>query len=309
MPTKRIGLIGCGKWGRNILRDLVSLNVETTVCDPVSDARELASRQGAKQTFPSVGDLPNNLDGYIIASPAGQHLGNIEALLSTDRPVYVEKPLTIDVADARKLEAIPGVEERVFVMHKWRFHPGVRKLSDLVSNGELGRVIGLRLQRTNWAETHQDVDCALQLLPHDLSIVLHLLGYLPAVEIVVANPLGGSRIGLWASLFDEYRQRRVTLEANNMLPGNVRSCAVGFEQGVAILSSHHPEEIRFQRFGDEAVQSIPTTTEMPLLLELKAFLEHLQGEMPPMSPISDEIQILECISEIRERLHSTDIDG
>lgn len=304
MSRRKIGLIGCGRWGTNILRDLLALGAEVIVCDPSADARNQAVAGGAAQAVGVLHELMPDLDGYVIASPASRHIESVVELLPRGRPIYVEKPLSSDTAQARSLATRPGALERVFVMHKWRFHPGVRRLEKLVAAQELGAVVGLRLQRTNWAEMHPDVDCALQLLPHDLSIVLHLLGGLPPVEVAIANPLGSSRVGLWASLYDPVRGLRVTLDVNNMIPGNVRSCVVGCEQGVAILTNSDPQQIAIHRFGSSVNETLEVAAEMPLLLELKAFLDHLGGGSPPHSGLVDELLILDHVDAIRRRIYA-----
>ena len=96
-------------------------------------------------------------------------------------PIYCEKPFTTDVDDAEELVA--AAPTSLFVMHKWRYHPGVLALGELARRGDIGRVQGLTTERLQWGEGHGRTDVVWHLAPHDLSIGLELLGGLGAVRL------------------------------------------------------------------------------------------------------------------------------
>ncbi|HUF18171.1 MAG TPA: Gfo/Idh/MocA family oxidoreductase [Thermoanaerobaculia bacterium] len=142
-----IGLVGCGRWGRLILRDLKSLGCRVSVVASSDSSRHNAASGGADAI---VGELPAlpAADGYVVASPTVTHGEVIDQLLGRDVPVFTEKPMTSDLDAARDL-AQRGAG-RLFVMDKWRYHPGVEKLGEIARSGELGRVIGLETLRLGW---------------------------------------------------------------------------------------------------------------------------------------------------------------
>lgn len=295
-----IGMVGCGNWGRFILRDLKEIGIRTSVFARSEASQKNAISYGADHIVDSIEALDKNIDGYIIASNASSHVENILSLLPRRKPIFTEKPLGIPFDEVNELA--PNFKGLVFIMHKWRYHPGVEALAALVKSKELGRVLGLRLQRTNWGRQHDDVDCALHLLPHDLSITLQILGYLPPVDLVIRNPLGDSHFGLFATLMDQNQLVHVTLDVNNIAPGNVRSVAVGFENGVAALTDSYAEGLTVCRYGmPPEVRSI--SQELPLMRQLKFFLEYLNGGPPPLSNIEDELLIQHRIHEIRGKLY------
>src|SRR6185503_19354141 len=115
----------------------------------------------------------------------------IEALLPSGRPIYTEKPLTTDVASAQRI--VDAGAERVFVMQKWRYHPGIERMRQEIAGGAIGDVLGIHIQRWGWGCPHADVNAIWVLMPHDLSIVLHWLGDIPPVR--AAMPLLPSSIG------------------------------------------------------------------------------------------------------------------
>ena len=180
--SARVGLVGCGSWGRYILRDLLSLGCSVSVVARSPESR--ARAEGADTIAGSVAELPE-VDGIAIATPTTTHATVIEQALERGVPVFVEKPLTNDPAAADRLAAAAG--ERLFVMDKWRYHPGVELLRDLARDGSLGAVRGLLTTRIGWGNPHDDVDAAWVLAPHDLSIALEILGELPEARAAVAD--------------------------------------------------------------------------------------------------------------------------
>src|SRR4051794_36592326 len=115
----KIGLVGCGRWGRNILRDMTALGAETHVVDIAQDAADQALQAGAATAGTHVEALPPDCAGFVVATPSVTHAAVIESLLARGKPVFVEKPFTSNVEDARRICAAAG--DRVFVMDKWRY--------------------------------------------------------------------------------------------------------------------------------------------------------------------------------------------
>lgn len=188
-----IGLVGCGRWGRFILRDLLSLGASVTVAARGEDAG-LAKEAGA-QVVARLDDLPA-VDGIVVATPTTTHADVIEALLPRGTPIYCEKPLCDDADRARRLAA--AGRGRLFVMDKWRYHLGVLALADIARSGELGPVVGLRTVRVGFGHSHPDTDCIWTLLPHDVVIAREIFGRsLPPVA-AVADRAGRDIMGLTA---------------------------------------------------------------------------------------------------------------
>src|SRR5262249_57609214 len=130
-----IGVGGWGNWGRNILRDLIGLGAEVHVVAPSAASRANAVAGGATAAVERIEDLAP-LDGYVIASPSTTHAAVIDALIPTGRPMFVEKPMTTSLDDARRLVRLAG--ERLFVMDKWRYHRGIEAIAAVAKSGELG---------------------------------------------------------------------------------------------------------------------------------------------------------------------------
>lgn len=290
-----VGLVGCGHWGRNILRDLVSLGCTVPVvvrsAANVSEARRL----GADQIVPSVADLPR-LDGVVVATPTSTHADVLDEVLPLGVPVYVEKPLTLDTESADRLAATAG--DRLFVMDKWRHHPGVQLLARIAREGELGPVIGLRTARIGWGNPHE-VDPVWILAPHELSIGLEILGTLPAPRDAVFDTANGEITGLTAML--GHRPWQV-LEVSSRSERRSREMRLMCEGGHAVLADPYDDHVKVYA-GTAKVQPEPEhrpiSTELPLLRELRAFVEHLGGGPPPASSAADGAAIVRTLVALR----------
>jgi predicted dehydrogenase len=300
--TTRIGLIGCGRWGRLILRDLLKLGAEVEVASATEATAAFARSAGARWAGTTLPD-PDRLDAWVVATPTITHAAMLERIVGTGKPIFVEKPMTADVASARRLaQAAP---DRLFIMDKWRHHPGIEAMRREVAAGALGRVAAIRASRWQWSSPHLDVSPLWILTPHDLAITLHILGRLPPVAQAFAVVAGRPELGTTAVLKDDDVQ--VILESGIIETGHRRRCLVVGERGTLELTDAYDEGLRVRRGapGDAAAVEgfLPISGEMPLEAELRVFLAHVRGEgPPPHSSARDGLLIVERLAEIDSAL-------
>jgi predicted dehydrogenase len=230
MPS--VCLVGCGRWGRLILRDLVALGARVEVAAPSAVSREAALAAGAACAFSSPSEIPGTVDGFIVATPTATHAEVVESLLSYGVPIFVEKPLTPSVEAARRLVRLAG--ERIFVMDKWRYHPGIEALRDQARSGALGDILAVRSFRLGWGNPHRDVDAVWILMPHDLAIAYEILGYLPAVRAAYTSLRGNAGSDLVAVL-GAREECAVVAEISALHPISRRAVTVIGTEGSAQL--------------------------------------------------------------------------
>jgi len=287
-----VALVGCGRWGRHILRDLIELGSEVVVVDPNADARAHARSAGAVGAVRDSAELPQ-ADGIVVATPTHSHAAVLEALLPRRVPVFCEKPLTDDGDRAADLAERGGA--RLFVMDKWRYHPGIEQLGELARSGELGAVHGLRTTRIGWANAHTDVDAVWILAPHDLSIALEILGQLPAPRTAVGERLDGCATGLLGILGEA---PWVAVDVSVARPELRREVCLYCRDGTAVLPSAYSDHLRIARPG-RAEERRSISTELPLRRELRAFLGHLAGGPPPKSSGADGAAVVRAVERLR----------
>ncbi len=293
-------MIGCGRWGSRILRDLLGLGCEVSVVDVSADRRRHAAGAGARFTAERIDALPE-IDGAIVATPTTLHEQAIEELLGRDVPVFVEKPLTSDLRSAERLARQAG--ERLFVMDKWRYHPGVEALRDIARSGELGPVLGLVTERLGLSEAHADVDAVWILVPHELSIALEVLGGVPVPRSAVGAASAGRLVHL-SALLGESPWHTLTVSA--LAAESRRAIRLVCSEGFAVLDDPYADPVLVLRPGADtregapAVERRPISTELPLLRELRAFLDHLRGGPPPRSSAREGATVVGAIARLRD---------
>jgi predicted dehydrogenase len=294
-----IGLVGCGHWGQHILRDLKTLGCRVSVVARSEESRSRAETGGADLVVARAEDL-DEVEGVVIATPTFNHADSAEQVLDRGVPVFVEKPLSNDAARARMIaNAAP---DRVFVMDKWRYHPGIELLGRLVRSGDLGDVQGVKTVRKGWGISHRDVDAVWILFPHDLSIVLEILGHIPEPIGAVADVAGGSARGIeaWSpgSPWAAY-------QVSSRSPERIRSTVVYGEKATAVLSDSFARHVAVYPTVDLTVievpepRLLPISNEMPLLAELRAFVEHVRGGPPPRSSAEEGAAIVQAVATFR----------
>ncbi|WP_319772265.1 Gfo/Idh/MocA family oxidoreductase [Breoghania sp.] len=295
-----IGLAGFGRWGKLIFRDLRKLGAHVHVAVPSDASREEALAQGAVSVCARTQDLPA-LDGYVVAVPTVLHAEVLGMLAGREKPIFVEKPMTCDGTSARELSARHG--EGIFVMDKWRYHPGIVALGEMVRNGELGEIRAINTYRLGWGNPHCDVDACWILMPHDLAIVLEILGHIPAARQAVAYGQAQACSEMTAILQDGEEGARVKIEVSALHPVSRRSVVVIGTKGSAQLADSYETALvlRDGAPGENAAQKreCPVGDAMPLLLELEAFLAHVRGGPPPKSSAAEGALVVQRIEELR----------
>lgn len=293
-----VGLIGCGRWGRLILRDLLALGCKVTVVAH-SDATAGRAREGGASAVVSAVDELADVDGLVVAVPIPVHAEVVDSVVGRGVPIFVEKPLSADPLWARHIAATAG--DRVFVMDKWRYHPGIELLRDIARSGELGPVVGLETVRTGWGSPHDDIDGIWHLAPHDLSIVNEILGLLPEPRHARADRADGTPAGIVGFLGDD---PWVRVEVGTRSTRRIRSVTLRCRDGIAALMdgyADHLEILRGYPLRDTEPEPVrrPFRFEMPLLRELRAFVDHLSGGPPPRSSAAEGAGVVTALAELR----------
>lgn len=295
----KIGLIGCGRWGRLILRDLRSLGADVSVV--ATQQGRQAIEQGASLVVGSIAELPR-MDGYVVATPTSTHADIIEAL-PRGVPVYCEKPLTDDPVRALHIARQRGAD--VFVMDKWRYHEGILALAAIARSGELGPVQGLRTTRVGWGHDYADVDCVWTLLPHDLTIAHEILGNLPQPVAACADRGATGVMGVVAMSAVPDGCWHVA-EVGARSPERRRNVTLLCRDGLARLNDAYDDHIEVfvaPPANGPAPECVPERraigTRMPLLTELSVFLDYLRGGPKPKSTAAEAAAVVEAIATIR----------
>jgi predicted dehydrogenase len=318
----RVAVAGAGEWGRNHVRALATLPGVSLdwVADPSEEARRLAAPLAprARVVEDAAEALADpRLDALVVASPSPSHGPLARAALRAGKHVLVEKPLAPTSEEAWDLVGRAARARRVLLVgHLLLHHPAVRRLKRLVDGGSLGRLHYLVGQRTNLGRIRTDESSLLSLAPHDVSVMVHLLGEWPVavgaqgaacvqptwedVVFVTLRFPGGALGHVHVSWLDPHKVRRMSLV------GERRMVVFDDMEPVEKLRLHDkaallPGAGRAPPVpGALAVRSgrtrvLPVPLVEPLREELRAFVRAVRTGGPTLTPGEDGARVMEVL--------------
>jgi UDP-2-acetamido-3-amino-2,3-dideoxy-glucuronate N-acetyltransferase len=319
--ARRICVVGAGRWGCNHVRTLAELGALAGIVEPNSDTRrKLAAEHPSARVFETVqAALRDSFDGFTVATPAETHASIATEILSAGKPVLVEKPLALNVADARRLTALAqqkGVT--LMVGHVLLFHPAIRRIRELIAEGKIGKLQYLYGNRLNLGTVRTEENILWSFAPHDISIFQYLIGK-PPVEVV-------SRGGAFVQPHIHDSTMTVLKYPDNVV-GHIfvswlhpfkehRLVVIGSKGMLSFEDSSRQGDILFHEKGVDWIRGEPVprngATEKihyeqraPLTEELSYFLERLDRGSADVADGASGVEVLEVL----ERATASLLDG
>ena len=183
MTSPSIAVVGCGQWGRNHVRNFAELEALHTVCDVNPTPLEAIHCQYPHIKIETEFDKvlrDQQVKGVVIATPADTHFTLAKAVLEAGKDVLVEKPLALQVQQGELLVELAIKKKRILqIGHVLCYHSAVLKLKELVENGTLGKVCYVYSNRLNLGQFRTEENILWSFAPHDISIIITLLGEMP----------------------------------------------------------------------------------------------------------------------------------
>lgn len=329
----RVGLIGCGYWGPNLARNLHQIpEAELVACcdlDPQALDR-------MRMLYPHVittvdpGDLWGDagIEAVVIATPARTHYALARAALEADKHVLVEKPLAMSSQEARALIALAEERQRVLMVgHIFEYHPAVRKIKALMDAGELGQVYYIYSTRVNLGRVQSDVNALWSIAPHDISILIYLLGEMPCsvaahggtflngviedVVFLVLHFPGGVLGHVHVSWLDPSKVRRMTVVGSRRMvvyddvadEGKIKV----YDKGVYRKGEDIYGEFQYRvHSGDIAIPRLDMTE--PLRIECTHFAECVRQGRRPQTDGLNGLRVVRVLEAAQASLEQGGVD-
>jgi len=309
----RVAVVGAGRWGQHLVRNLHDLGVLAAVADP-----DPAIRERTRFTYPDVKLLDDaasaassDVEAVVIATPASTHAPLCIQALEAGKHVYVEKPFTLTVADAeRVVEVAERAGMTLMVGHLLLYQPAVGFLRDYLASGAIGRVAFLHQDRLNLGVVRSAENALWSLGVHDVAAMLHIVGDVPTavdawgqrvlqphveddVHLHMRFP-GDTEGHLHASWLWPERRRRLTI--------------VGTEAMVVYDEEGHEVVVCRRRAGDDlgvvddGSEVLFTGDPAPLRHELIHFLNRVVDGAEPLSSGRAAIPVIRVLEESARQL-------
>ena len=318
--SPRIAVIGCGYWGKNLVRNFAELGVLAAVCDENPERAQQFGHQYNVSTCTLEEALSaTTIDAVAIATPAVTHSAVAKQALLAGKHVFVEKPVALDVNAAEELNELSKKQQRVLMVgHLLQYHPAFLRLKELVEQGELGRLRYLYSHRLNLGKVRREENILWSFAPHDISMILSLVGTEPdevsavgsfflhsQVADVTTTHLsfvGGTRAHVFVSWLHPYKEQRLVV--------------VG-EAGMAVFDDTLDWEHKLTIYRHKILwnNSLPTpekaeaktiavTPAEPLRQELTHFLDCIEGKTRCRTDGDEAIRVLKVLQTSEQAIRA-----
>jgi predicted dehydrogenase len=322
----RVGVIGYGYWGPNVVRNFHSLdNFDiAAVCDknPTALSRAQRSYPGVRLTtdFNEI-ILSREIDAVAVVTPVWTHFELAKAALQNGKHVFVEKPFTSTSGQAEELIALADRNNlKIMVDHTFLFSGAVRKIRDLIDNGTLGELYYFDSTRVNLGLFQHDVSVIWDLAPHDLSIMDHIITEKP--EAVVTT--GGKHLNHHVDMafITIYFPRNIVahININWLSPVKVRTTLIGgrdkmlvwndlevdekikiYDKGVRITNRQGVYDLLVSyRSGDVWTPRVEQTE--ALKVELQYFADCIVNDRTPLNDGVAGLRVVRLLEAIDQSL-------
>jgi predicted dehydrogenase len=304
-----VGVVGCGYWGPNLVRNLKALpncNMKA-MCD-LSEAR-LKHMTGL---YPDVEGTKNfehmlngiGLDAVVIAAPVKHHFPLAKAALLAGKHALIEKPMAASVEECEELIDIAERNGLILMVgHTFLYSSPVRKIVEIVQAGDIGEIRYINSRRLNLGLFQKDINVAWDLAPHDISIILHILGEFPQVVNCQGNAHVTPGIEDVTNISLTFRHKRfATIQSSWLEPRKVREMTiVGTRRMIVYDDLQTNEKIRIYdtrverpphhdtfadfhysyHYGDSYIPYLKQ--EEPLGVECQHFMDCIQKGIEPLT--------------------------
>lgn len=180
--TPRVALLGCGYWGRNLMRNFHALGALAAVCDPdTATAGPIVEQYGVALRPVDAVIADPEIDAVVIAAPAELHFALARRALDGGKHVFVEKPLALTLDEGGLLVQAAAAHDRILMVgHLLQYHPVFERLTQIVREGRLGRLQYIYSNRLNLGKVRREENILWSFAPHDISMILCLAGEAPS---------------------------------------------------------------------------------------------------------------------------------
>ncbi len=288
----KVGVVGCGYWGKNLVRNFAELGALWTVTDPAAEtAKQFAQQYGVKSlSFEQVISC-DDVNAVAIAAPAELHASLTLQALAAGKHVYVEKPIALSIEDGESMGQAAKRQSKVLMVgHLLQYHPAFVKLREMVETGELGALRYAYSNRLSTGKFRLEENALWSLAPHDVSMLLSLFKETPT-EIIGR---GGAYIT--PGVEDEHHVdltfpsgARAHIFASWLHPFKEQKLVVVGEKAMAVFEDSEPDPAKKLSLYRHVID-----TSGPVPVPHKADVEYVPYEMT-LEPLREECRhFIEC---------------
>lgn len=318
-----VALIGCGQWGKNIARNLAELSALRVICDADTVRGEAMAKDLGAEFSPDLAGVlaRGDIAGVAVATPAVTHAKVVAQVLNANKHVFVEKPISLSVADAQEIAALAKARGLTLMTgHLLQYHPVFVRLLALVRDGELGKVQYIYSNRLNQGRVRTEENAFWSLAPHDISMILALAGGKPQrvaaigqaaiqvsiPDIVTANFqfANGLRTHVFCSWLNPYKEHLLAVIGDKAM-AVFNDSAANWDDKLVLYPHRVEWRGAIPEFVKAAGKQIAAERGEPLRNEISHFLSCIAGETVCRTGPDEAIPVLEVLAATQRAIDTS----
>ena len=316
MVKKNIAVIGCGYWGKNLVRNFAQLGALNTICDENSElVKKIASSYPEVNIETEYDSILENdeIKAVVIATPAALHYTMVRKALLCGKDVVVEKPFATSTKDAEELAELSHQKDRiVMVGHLLLYHPAVQMMKDIIQSRVLGDIYYLYSTRVNLGQVRHDEDALWRLVPHDIAMFIYLLDAYP--EVISAQGSSYIQPKHVDVVFVNLRFGTVMahVHASWLDPHKIRQLTVVGSKKMVVFDDMEPEyklqlydkEVHSETLSVSSGEAVFPRVQLaePLHLECKEFIECINEHRQPLSDAQMGLEVVRALETAQQSM-------
>jgi UDP-2-acetamido-3-amino-2,3-dideoxy-glucuronate N-acetyltransferase len=309
---KNIAVVGCGHWGKNLVRNFYELEVLTSICDPNIDIAKQFSKQYSVQNN-SFSEIINNpkIKGVVLAVPAKHHAAMAIDVMKQGKHVFVEKPLAMNEAEATlMIETATENKVQLMVGHLLHYHPVFQKVKDMVRGGEIGEIDYMHSNRLSFGKVRTEEDVVWSFAPHDISMILSLTNQEPEFITAHSTAVLQDNIADMATIHMTFKSGlKSHISVSWLHPYKEQKLVVIGKKAILVFDDTKPwnEKLSIQRYQAEINQGSPNLKkdnlefikiieDEPLKNECQHFINVVENNIKPLTDEHEGLKVLKVLN-------------
>lgn len=309
---KNIAVVGCGYWGKNLVRNFSELEVLSSICDPDTEiANKYASQYNVKNSsfIEIINDV--NIKGVVLAVPAPLHASMAIEAMNKGKHVFVEKPLAMNVTEAELMITTAkknGV--KLMVGHLLQYHPIFKTIRKIVNADEIGELNYIYSNRLSFGKIRTKEDIIWSFAPHDISMILSLAGQDPEFIITKSTSIIQKNIADTATIHMEFKSGlKSHISVSWLHPYKEHKLVVSGKSAMLVFDDTKPWNEKLALYPYEVVSSkgiinlkksdvkyLEVPEEEPLKNECQDFIDVVEKNIKPMTDGDEGLRVVKVLS-------------
>jgi predicted dehydrogenase len=309
---KNIAVVGCGHWGKNLVRNFSELGALFSICDPSSEiADQYASQYNVKKSsFTEIVNDPN-IKGVVLAVPAHLHASMAIDAMNKNKHIFVEKPLGMNEVEAKAMIVRAKKNKvRLMVGHLLQYHPIFKTIKDYVGAGKIGEINYIYSNRLSFGKVRTEEDVIWSFAPHDISMILSLTGQepeyvstnatsilqknIPDTAIIHLEFKSGLKSHISVSWLHPYKEHKLVIIGQSAML--VFDDTKPWHEKLALYPFKIVSSKNLVNLQNSNVQYVKVLEEEPLKNECQHFLDVVEKDIQPLTDGAEGLKVLKVLS-------------